>query len=47
MFRPPPMTREEKVQREKAIGLSEDEIKERHKVMTPALKKIIEDKAIN
>jgi hypothetical protein len=45
MFRPPPMTREERIQMEKALGRSVDEIKEKEKVMTPALKKIIEDKA--
>jgi hypothetical protein len=42
MFRPPPMTKEERIQMEKALGV--DEIKKQEKVMTPALKKIIEEK---
>lgn len=40
------MTREERVRLEKAMGMSIEEIQKKEKVMSPALKKALEDRTV-
>ena len=39
------MTREERIRLESAIGMSIEEIEKKERIMSPALKRVIEEKA--